>query len=164
MAAVINQQAVEQALIPWVGTGLVRGTALAEEAGHILRTYAPYKEDLPALAKRIDSFLFTWLHGLLGSSMTVIRDNGCQARIYVADLPLITDDLLGVLFDSLSPYSVNFALLKDYSMQTGSLSAMRVLYQKYDQFQCPAEKQIMARVIRENYPPWRYQHWLPAEA
>lgn len=164
MAAVINQQAVDRALIPWVGSMLVQGTDLAQEAGHILRTYAPYKEDLPALAQRMESFLFTWLHGLLGSSMTVTRDNGCQARIYVADLPLIADDLLGVLFDSLSPYSVNFCLLKDYSMQTGSLNAMRVLYQRYDQFQSPEEKQIMARVIRENNPPWRYQHWLPQEA
>lgn len=163
MAAVISQQAVDQALVPWLGSILVQGTDLALEAGHILRTYAPYKEDLPALARRVESFLFTGLHRLLGSSMTVTRDDGCQARVYVADLPLIADDLLGVLFDSLSPYSVNFCLLKDYSMQTGSLNAMRVLYQKYDAFQSAPEKAIMARVIRENNPPWRYQHWLPPE-
>lgn len=161
MGAVISQEAVARALAPWLGSMLVEATDIAPEAAHVLRAYAPYREDFEGLHHRVESFLFHTLHTLLGSAMTVVRDSGCRARIYVADLPLIADDLMGVLFDSLSPYSVNFAQLKDYSLRTGSLNAMRVLFQKYDSFQSPEEKALMARVIRENNPPWRYAHWLP---
>ena len=160
MAAVISQRDVEQVLTPWLGTFTAVRTGLAEEAAHILRSYAPYKEDFEALHKRLESFLFSALHGILGPSMTVTRDDGSLVRVYVRDLYYIADDLMGVLFDSLSPYSVNFEALKDHSLRTGSLNAMRVLYQKYDAFQPPEEKELMARVIRENNPEWRYGYWL----
>ena len=163
MAAVISQHGVEEALRPWLGSYLIAQTPIASEAAHILRSYAPYREDFAGLQKRVESFLFAFLHSVLGSAMTVTRDDGHLMRIYVADLAYIADDLMGVLFDSLSPYSVNFELLKDHSLRTGSLNAMRVLYQKYDAFQPPEEKELMARVIRENNPPWRYSHWLGEE-
>lgn len=160
MAAVISQREVEKVLRPWLGSYLVEETGIAGEAAHLLRSYAPYREDFQGLQKRLESFLFACLHSLLGSAMTVTRDDGHLMRIYVADLEYIADDLMGVLFDSLSPYSVNFEALKAHSMQTGSLNAMRVLYQKYDAFQPPGEKALMARIIRENNPEWRYKYWL----
>ena len=43
----------------------------------------------------------------------------------------ITDDLMGLIFDSLTPFSANFIKINDYSMQVQSLNALRVLYQKY---------------------------------
>ena len=55
---------------------------------------------------------------------------------------------------------MNFQNLKDYSLRTGSLSAMRVLYQKYDDFQSQEEKDLMARIIRDNHPRERYATWL----
>jgi len=160
MAAVIAQRDVENVLRPWLGSYVVNLSPIAPEAAHLLRSYAPYREDFEGLHKRLESFLFNALHQILGSSMTVTRDDGAIARIYVADLAYIADDLMGVLFDSLSVYSVNFEALKAHSMQTGSLNAMRVLYQKYDAFQPPEEKELIARVIRENHPKWRYAHWL----
>ena len=80
------------------------------------------------------------------------------------DLPDIADAVLGVLFDGMTVYSVNYQTLKDYSLRTGSLSAMRVLYQQYDDFQSPEEKALMARIIRDNHPRERYASWLKDEA
>lgn len=162
MGAIISENAVAEVLRPWLGSLLLHETPICLEAAHILRSYAPYREDFEGLQKRMESFLFSFLHSVLGSSMTVTRDDGNLMRVYVKDLYYIADDLMGVLFDSLSPYSVNFESLKAHSMKTGSLNAMRVLYQKYDAFQPPEEKELMARIIRENNPPWRYGHWLDA--
>ena len=81
----------------------------------------------------------------------------------MADYPLLTDDVLGVLMDSLSPYSVNFELLKNYSMQQPSLSALRVLYTKYQSFQTTEELAAIARTVRTCHLRERYASWLPPD-
>lgn len=160
MAAVIRLKDVVDALRPWVGSLIAENTQLAPGAAEILRSYAPYKESTKQLAKRLDSYLFTALHTLLGRSMTITLDDGRDVRLFVSNLVYIADDMLGVLFQSLSPYSVNYLMLKEYSMTHESLAALRVLYQKYDDFQPPEEKTLIARIVRQSYPAWRYERWL----
>ena len=76
----------------------------------------------------------------------------------------ITDDLMGLIFDSLTPFSANFIKINDYSMQVQSLNALRVLYQKYASYYSEEELQFMIRMIRTVYPPQRYAAWLPENA
>ena len=62
---------------------------------------------------------------------------------------------------SLSPYSVNYELIKDFSLRQQSLSALKVLYTKYQSFQSEEELQAIARLVRSLYPRERYSWWLP---
>jgi hypothetical protein len=96
-------------------------------------------------------------------TMRVFLDDGSEVRIRTSDFQMLTDDVIGVLMDSLSPYSVNFELLKSYSLQSPSLSALRVLYTKYQAFQSPEELQAIARTIRTCHIRERYMAWLPPE-
>lgn len=164
MPANISTYEVKQALRPYLGSAIATQTPIAEEVAHALRAYAPYKESLEGLAKRISNTIFNSLYGILGPKMTLIMDGGESRRILMQDLPDLADAVLGVLFDGLTVYSVSYQTLKDYSLRTGSLSAMRVLYQKYDEFQSPEEKALMARIIRDNHPRERYISWLKDEA
>jgi len=163
VAAVIRTQDVSRALHPWVGSYMLESTPLSEETADVLRSYAPYKEDLLKLCKRLDSFLFMALRRYTTGTMRVYLDSGREARIRMADYPLLTDDVLGVLMDSLSPYSVNFELLKNYSMQQPSLSALRVLYTRYQSFQTAEELAAIARTVRTCHPRERYVSWLPPD-
>ena len=163
VAAVIRTQDVSRALHPWVGSYLLESTPLSEDVADVLRSYAPYKEDLQKLCKRLDSFLFMALRRYTMGTMRVYLDNGGEARIRMADYPFLTDDVLGVLMDSLSPYSVNFEMLKNYSLQQPSLSALRVLYTKYQSFQTPEELSAIARTVRTCHPRERYAAWLPPD-
>ena len=108
----------------------------------------------------MESYLFDTLYGYLGDDMTVKTDSGELRRIRMRELPQLADDVMGVLFDSMQVYSITYTKLKDYSLHAGSLSAMRVLYQKFDAFQPPEEKELIARIIRDNYPPEHYASWL----
>ena len=72
----------------------------------------------------------------------------------------ITDDLMGVIFDKLTPFSANFIKLNDYSLRVYSLSALRVLYQRYASFYTKEEFDFMVHMIRTIYPPERYAAWL----
>lgn len=164
MPVAISTYSVKCALRPYLGSDMVDGTPIAEEAAHALRSFAPYKDTLEDLAQRVANALFDVLYSTLGPRMTLRLDSGDMVRIHMQDLPDVADAVLGVMFDGMTVYSVNYQTLKDYSLRTGSLSAMRVLYQKYDDFQSPEEKALMARIIRDNHPAERYQSWLKDEA
>lgn len=164
MPVAISTYSVKCALRPYLGSDLVDGTPVAEETAHVLRSYAPYKDTLEDLAQRVANVLFDVLYSVLGPRMTVRLDHGALVRIRMQDLPDVADAAVGVMFDGMTVYSVNYQTLKDYSLRTGSLSAMRVLYQKYDDFQSADEKALMARIIRDNHPRERYENWLKDEA
>lgn len=163
MPAIVRTSDVRTALAPRLGTELVAGTDIAEQAARTLRSYASYRDTFEDLAERLANTLFNALYSVLGPSMTVRLDDGSLSRIRICDLPEIADDALYAVFTSLTVYSVTYENLKDYSLRAGSLSAMRVLLERYDEFQSPEEKALMIQVIRGGYPPRRYQGWLPGE-
>ena len=145
----ISEWQVREALRPHLGSALVEQTPLARQAASVLRGYAPYRDTLEELEARLESCLFDELYNALGDHMTVRLDDGRIVRIRMRQLPELADEAMGVLFESLQVYSVNYRTLKDYSMRAGSLSAMRVLYEKYAEFQSEEERELLARVIRD---------------
>lgn len=160
MPVAIQTDKVREALRPRVGSDMVDGTDIVERVAHTLRSYAPYRDTLEDLADQISNVLFDCLYAVLGPSMTVRLDGNRLTRIRIHDLPDLADDVLGVYFESMPVYSVSYTTLKDYSLRTGSLNAIRVLYQRYDAFQSPEEKALMARIVRDRFPKERYSAWL----
>ncbi len=160
MPGYITAEAVREALRPSLGSAVLEQTDLCQGAARLLLRFAPYRETYAELAQRLESYLFDTLYGFLGDDMTVLTDSGELRRIRMRELPRLADDVMGVLFDSLQVYSITYEKLKDYSLRAGSLSAMRVLYQKFDAFQPPEEKELIARIVRDSYPPERYAAWL----
>lgn len=156
----VSDWQVREALRPRLGSSLVDDTPLCAGIASLLRCYAPYRDTLAELEKRLESYLFDGLYTLLGDSMAVMLDDERVVRIRMRELPELADDAMGALFEAMPVYSVNYQTLKDYSLRASSLSAMRVLLQKYDQYQSPEEKALMGKVIRERYPAARYQGWL----
>jgi len=164
MPVAIQTDKVREALRPRVGSDIVAGTDMVERVAHTLRSYAPYRDTLEDLADQVSNVLFDCLYGTLGPSMTVRLDDGQTTRIRIHELPDLADDVLGAYFESMPVYSVSYTTLKDYSLRTGSLNAIRVLYQNYDTFQSPEEKALMARIVRDRFPRERYSVWLPDES
>lgn len=162
MPVAIRTQSVRDALRPRLGSAMVEGCDVADRAAAVLRGYAPYRDTLEDLAERLCNVLFDCLYGMLGPGMTVRLDDGRMQRIHMRELPDIADDVLGALFEAMTVYSVSYNNLKAYAMRTGSLSAMRVLYQQYDEFQTAEEKAIIARILRDNAPD-RAAAWLGDE-
>ena len=68
--------------------------------------------------------------------------------------------MMGVFFDQLKVYSVNYEALHAYAMDPGSFSAMRVLYTKFGSLMPAGERQMLARVIREIRPASDWKEWL----
>ena len=163
MSMPITQEDVAARLRPWFGSCFLQTTPLCENLSEHLAGYAPYRQTLEELRGETESLLLVKLNRYTGGSMTVTGDNFRPMRINQERLSAITDDLMGIVFEKLTPFSANFIKLNDYSMRVQSLNALRVLYQKYRSFYEKEELDFLIRMIKSIYPRECYITWLEEE-
>ena len=163
MAIPVMQEAVEAAVAPLLGTMLVHSCPIVEDLTDLLRNYAPYRQSLEEFRDEVENALLRLLGRYTHGSMLVIADNYQPVRLGREMLRLVTDEVMGVLFENLTPFSANFIKLNDYSLRVESLSALRVLVTRYASYYTQEDLRFMARMIRSIYPPHRYQGWLPID-
>ena len=160
MAMPIEKSDVETVLRPWLGSLFRNAHPIADLITEKLSNYAPYRQDFQSLHDELEVLLITRLNSLTNGSLIVILDNYRSRRLGQAAIADMTDDLMGVMFDQLTPFSANFIKLNDYSLHNESLNALRVLYQKYASYYSAEEFAFMVRVIKSVYPEERYRAWL----
>ncbi len=160
MAIPVGAADVERVLRPWLGTLFLSANTLSAALADYMRAYAPYRQTLESLRDELERLLLTQLNRLTNGSMTVITDNYHTRKLGMDAVAGITDDLMGVIFDKLTPFSANFIKLNDYSLRVYSLNALRVLYTRYASFYTQEEFAFMSRMIRAIYPPQAYAAWL----
>ena len=151
---------IREVLRSRLGSALVDEPGFTEPLADILRSYASYKDTFESLAEKVEDKLFNMLYDRLGSSMSVRMNDGTLRRVHTAELKDAADDVMGVFFDQLKVYSVNYEALQSYVMKSGSFSAMRVLYTRYGEMPSAGEKQMLARVIRYSRPQAEWEEWL----
>ena len=163
MAIPVMREAVEQAVAPLLGAMLVQSCPICDDLTEFLRSYAPYRQGLEAFRDELENLLLRLLGRYTHGSMLVIADNYQPIRLGREQLRRITDEVMGVLFESLTPFSANFIKINDYSLRVQSLSALRVLMTRYTSYYTQEDLRFMAQMIRSIYPPQRYQGWLPMD-
>ena len=151
---------VREVLRPRFGSALMDTPGVPDAAAALLRTYAGYKDTFADLAARLEEVLFNTLYEHLGPAMSVRMDDGTTRRVRTAELKDAADDVMGVLFDQLKVYSVNYDSLHTYCMESGSFSAMRTLYTRYTDFLPDSERRIIARIVRDTHPQSQWESWL----
>ena len=154
---------VREALRFRFGSALVDRPGIWEKAAALLRNFAPYRDTFSDLAASLEDVLFNTVYEQLGPSMGAQMDNGAVRRIRSAEFRDASDDVMGVLFDHLKVYSVTYDSLHQYCMDTGSFSAMRVLYTRYADFMPASERKIIARIIRDSRPRAEWEPWMDPE-
>ena len=163
MAIPVDDKDVERVLRPWLGNLFLFSNTFAADTACVIREYAPYRQTLEELQQQLEHFVLSRLSRLTHGSMQIVTDQYKTRRLTLQSIAWMTDDVMGLVFDSLTPFSANFIKLNDYSLHVESLSALRVLYQRYRDFYTPEELRFMVRVIRAIYPVYRYEAWLPAD-
>lgn len=163
MAMPVERAEVERVLRPWLGSLFLSSNPLVDWLTERLSGYAPYRQTLESLHDELEVLLITKLNSLTQGSLTVILDNYRSRRLGKAEVAEMTDDLMGLIFEKLTPFSANFIKLNDYSLRVPSLNALRVLYQKYASYFSREEFAFMVSVIRSVYPEEKYRAWLKPE-
>jgi len=154
---------VREALRPRLGSALVDIPGIWDRAALLLQRYAPYRDTFEGLAARLEDVIFNAVYEQLGPSMGARMDDGSVRRIRSTEMKDAADDAMGVLFDHLKVYSVNYEALHEYCVASGSFSAMRVLYTRYAEFMSPQERKILVRIIRDSRPRSVWESWLDPE-
>lgn len=160
MAVPIVREDLELALQPWLGSLFLNSNLLLTKLTERMSAYAPYRQSLESLRDELESMLLTGINRYTHGSMMVLNDRYRTIRLGSEHIKWITDDMMGVLFDKLTPFSANFIKLNDYSLRVQSLSALRVLYQKYAAFYSPEELDFMLKMVKRIYSPEKYRDWL----
>lgn len=160
MAIPVDIKDVERVLRPWLGSLLLSSNTLCSEIACVVMEYAPYRHTFHELRECIAHDLLTGINRVTGGSMCIVQDNYRTKRLTLRDMQWMTDDVMGLVFDSLTPFSANFEKLNEYALHEESLSALRVLYQKYQSFFSPDQYAFLAKMIKSIYPRERYALWL----
>ena len=154
---------VREALRSRFGSALVDQPGIWDRAAAVLQRYAPYRDTFEGLAAQLEDVIFNTVYEQLGPSMGARMEDGSVRRIRSAEMKDAADDVMGVLFDHLKVYSVNYEALHEYCMTTGSFAALRVLYTRYADFMPPGERKIIAGVIGDTRPRDQWEEWLEPE-
>ncbi len=160
MPVPIHLDDVNDALRPWLGALFLMSTPLSQELSYQMMQYSPVRETFEQLRKRLEQHILVSLNKLTRSSMCIMVENYQTKKLTLSDIEYMTDDLMGLIFDRMSPFSSNFEKLNEYALSHESLAALRVLYQKYASFFSEEEYQFMIYIMKKLYPKERYEAWL----
>ena len=160
MAIPVDRQDVEWVLRPWLGSMLLSSTPLVDQVAGGVMEYAPYRQTFFELKESVAHILLTGVNRATGGSMCIVLDDYRTRRLTLTDMQWMTDDVMGLVFDSLTTFSANFHKLNDYALHEESLAALRVLYQKYQSFFTEEQYAFLIRMIKTIHPRERYEEWL----
>ena len=160
MAINISAMDVRAAFEPLLGARFVASTPLCQETADCLRLYAPSMMTLENMFTRVREVIFGEMYAALGQGMVLTLENGVRLRLRLKDIDTLADEALGVLLDALPGDQLPLTALRAFALDSGLLCAMRVLLQRYGSVMPSMERDMLARIIRENHPADRYAAWL----
>ena len=157
----ISPDTVKKTLLPWLGSAFLSAQEeLCIRLSMSLLSYQAQRDTLTHLAQQLDNLLFMAVRETTQGRMALEMDTGQLIRLRMSDFGMMADELLYLLFDTLEKTSFHLSLIREYSMRSGSLSALRALYLLYPHLQTQEEVDILRRVITTSHEPWRFSHWI----
>lgn len=149
-------------LTPWLGGALCR--LAEEEIGRIAHWLGAWstRQDLAELSGKIDSLLFNTVHRITRGQMQVCLDDGSWVRVRLEDFSAMADDVMDLLISGFPVDPAHLLILREYSLQHASLSALKALALRFTPLETQQEVDAICAFIRKCYPPFRWRDWLPA--
>lgn len=139
-------------LRPQLGSMMIDQTPLCRSIAAVLSQYGAGRDMLSDLREAVEQVLFDVLYDTLGERMTLRLDNGCETRIWLRMLPDLADLAMRALFEALPVYSANYRILMEYTVSSGSLNAMVVIWQSYRKFLSTEDGAEIRRILAERCP------------
>ena len=157
----IELERVAQTLRPWLGDELVRRMPrVMTEAQRRLSTYTVGRDDRGQLSYSLEGLMYTAVRKETEATFLVTLEDGSRVRMETDDFAVIADELMWLLFEQFPIDARHLMLLRDYSVQVSSLSAIRALYERFREYETLDELKALRRVARGSYPAYRWQSWL----
>ncbi|MBQ4434468.1 MAG: hypothetical protein II879_00100 [Clostridia bacterium] len=157
----IELERVAQTLQPWLGDELVRRMPrIMTEAQRRLSTFTVGRDDLSQLFHSLEGLIYTAVRRETDATFLVTLPDQSRVRMEMDDFAVIADELMWLLFEQFPIDARHLMLLRDYSVNVSSLSAIRALYTRFQEYETIDELKALRRVVRGSYPAFRWQNWL----
>ena len=157
----VSEIQVTNLLSPWLGSALLRvRPQIVQETRKRLNAFVSARDSLPALRDGLEGFLYSAVRDATEGDMRILLDSGSVIRMESEDFPILSDELLFLIFDQFPTDAHHLMLLRDYSLRGNSLSAIRALYTRFADYETEEERATLARVARESHPEFRWRGWL----
>jgi len=150
-------------MLPWIGPFLLESTSLLTEVVRLLADYDPREATFSELRNQLSEVVLCSLYRATAGNMNVILANYQVRKLTLVHVDQMIDELIGILFERMIPFSANFDKINEYALKNESLSALRVLYQKYADYFSKDQYVFLATMIKRIYPPERTSRWLHNE-
>lgn len=147
-------------LQPWLGNELMLKMDGALRDIHVHLCGYSTRHDPQESLEWIDRKLFMAIREHTQGWFLMQLPDNTWVRIRLDDIAAMADEVMFLLFDTFPADLWHKEFLQGYSMRQASLSALRVLYTKMAHLQTEEELAAIRRVIRDCYPPFRWQLWL----
>lgn len=148
-------------LRPWLGSAfLMLHMPLVERVTARMNAFDVRRDTIFDVAQWLDSLLFMQVREGTRGKMVLAMDDGARYRVRVEDFKDMADDLLYLMFSRFPPDAEAFAAVREYSVKTGSLSALKALYLDFTGFQTAEEWETVRRVITSCHAPYRWRLWI----
>ena len=157
----IELERVAQTLQPWLGDELVRRMPrVMTETQRRLSTFTVGRDDLIQLSHSLEGLIYTAVRKETNAAFLVTLPDGSCVRMETDDFAVIADELMWLLFEQFPIDARHLMLLRDYSVNVSSLSAIHALYERFREYETLDELKALRRIARGSYPAFRWQGWL----
>lgn len=162
LVAEITLEGVRFLLAPWLGSfTLDTSPEISEGVFTRLCSYRGGRgPSLMDVENEVESFLHLSIYRATNKTMRLWMDNGSLVEVYSSHIAQMADDVMFLLFSSLTVYTPSLQTVEDYAMRKHSLSALRALYTVFARLQTPAELSAVRRQITTLYKKEDYEYWL----
>lgn len=164
MATSVNTESVAKALQPWLGIVFISSCSIVDRITTILNSYSPSRNDFYALKLTINRCISNIIYEKTNGSMKIVlteySDEYSIVKCTKNDISEMTDDVMGVLFFSLTPIKENFQRLNEYACANKSLTALKTLFLLYKNFYNDQERTALKYCIQQNFPSYCYKAWM----
>lgn len=157
---ITNQQSGDL-LRPWLGSEFVNDNRdLFIRLTIRMNSCCLERDSLLKMVSELDNDLFLHVRDKTRGKMVIKLDDGRLMRLQVRDFSLMADELMYLVFQNLEINEDHLKLVRDYSMRTSSLSALRALYERFAGLESDEDLYALRRVITSCHPPFRWRQWL----
>ena len=149
MPSLISIDDISDVLCSHIGSFIVASCPLAYDLMMAMSLFHPGKTDFAALHDQLYGIVITGISRATGGSMCIITDEYRSKKLTLKDIDILIDDLMGLMFERLLVFSVNFDKINEYALRVESYNAMRILYQKYRAYFTDEQYAFFIKIMKQ---------------
>lgn len=156
----ITRDEVYGVLSRYMGEAAGARMDLCDRIAILLSNYFYDTIPLDALYDKVEEQIFSSLYEMSGGTMTFRQADGRALRLRAAARAELCEDLMALVFARFPVCRAAYWDLNGYAMRHTSLPALKRLYLDFGEYATDMDRELIRRLIMENFDRAQYESWL----